>query len=216
MYQGLACFDLDGTLILGTTSAAHLARSLGHEAELTAREAAYAEGKFTNHDVAAFDAWHYRGRTVHDVQELLESAPIILGINEVVQELHARNFVSIIATVAWRFVAEWFCQKYSFDGSCGPEIDINAEGIFTGCVRRHFDEWDKLRYVRDSANLFGIPLDRCTAIGDGRSDIPVFGIVGHSIALNAVPAAQRAAYVSVRTRDLRDILPFIGWPSKPG
>jgi phosphoserine phosphatase len=29
MHQGLACFDLDGTLILGTTSAAHLARSLG-------------------------------------------------------------------------------------------------------------------------------------------------------------------------------------------
>jgi phosphoserine phosphatase len=54
------------------------------------------------------------------------------------------------------------------------------------------------------------PAGRCAAVGDGRSDVPLFTEIGLAIALNATPAAARAtAHVSVDGTDLRTVLPLL-------
>jgi phosphoserine phosphatase len=55
----------------------------------------------------------------------------------------------------------------------------------------------------------GMSLDECIAIGDSRSDLPLFSAVGLAIALNATPAAAAAAHVAIETDDLRDVLAAI-------
>lgn len=209
MIKGLICIDMDGTLIRGTTSSGHLARWLGHADTLAEYERKYAEGLVNNRDVVAFDAKWYKGVSLTDVNRWLESIPVISGVEGAVKELHDRGYYCVIGTVGWRFVAQWFCESFGIDGCCGPDLFTDQAGRFTGVVSAHFDESDKLDYVKAEAARLGIPLERCVAVGDGRSDVPVFEIVGTAIALNASSAAKAAATVSLNTESLMDILRYI-------
>ncbi|MFG3602471.1 HAD hydrolase family protein [Micromonospora chersina] len=56
----------------------------------------------------------------------------------------------------------------------------------------------------------GVDPKRCVAVGDGRSDVPLFAAVGLAIAFNATPAARAAAHVSFDGPDLRAVLPLLG------
>jgi phosphoserine phosphatase len=66
------------------------------------------------------------------------------------------------------------------------------------------------------ATELGVDLRRCVAVGDGRSDLPLFATVGLTTAFNATPAARAAAHVQVDTTDLRAVLPHIAaWLNAP-
>jgi phosphoserine phosphatase len=84
------------------------------------------------------------------------------------------------------------------------------DGRLTGEVAAHFGENDKTRNVRHYARRHGFGLDQCVAIGDSRSDLPLFGAVGRAIALNATDDARRVAHVAIDSKDLRDVLGHIG------
>jgi phosphoserine phosphatase len=47
------------------------------------------------------------------------------------------------------------------------------------------------------------------AVGDSRSDVPLFRLAGRSIALNATPDARRVATDVLDTEDLRDTLALL-------
>ena len=64
------------------------------------------------------------------------------------------------------------------------------DGVPTGAVKRHFDEWDKLEFVRSHCEANQIELSQCVAVGDSRSDVPLFKAVGFSVALNATAQAR--------------------------
>lgn len=209
MPLGVVCFDLDGTLIPDSTSSCHLAAELGHAEALAAQENDYAAGIADNRQVADFDARWYKGWHLNDIHRMLESIQVLDGIDDVVAELHRRGYWLVIGTVAWRFVAEWFCGRFGFDAACGPDIHRDEDGRFTGVVSTHFDELDKVEFVRATADRQGVDLRHCVAVGDGRSDVPLFRVVGTSIALNATPAARAAATHCVVTRDLRQILALL-------
>ena len=55
-----------------------------------------------------------------------------------------------------------------------------------------------------------MPLSEIAFVGDGKNDIPVFSVVGLSIAFNPeTEEVANAASVVVRDKDLHEILPFI-------
>ena len=54
-----------------------------------------------------------------------------------------------------------------------------------------------------------MPAQRCCAIGDSRSDIPLFDVLPTSLALNAGAAAREAATAAIVTRDLTDVVPWL-------
>jgi phosphoserine phosphatase len=115
----------------------------------------------------------------------------------------------LLGTVTWSFAAAEFRRRHGFAAVSGTEIDLDPDGIPTGGVKRHFDEWDKLEFVASYCEANGIGLAECIAVGDSRSDVPLFGAVGLSIALNATPQAREAASVALDTEDLTDILDLI-------
>ena len=113
--------------------------------------------------------------------------------------------------MTWSFAAGEFRRRHGFLAVSGTEIELDRDGVPTGGVRRHFDEWDKLAFVASHCEAEGIDLADCIAVGDSRSDVPLFGAVGFSIALNATPQAREAASVAIDTEDLTDILDLIPW-----
>jgi phosphoserine phosphatase len=209
----LACFDLDGTLVTGTSISQFFADRLGHGEELAALERRYAAGEISNADVADLTAARYAGRSRDWVRTALAAVPCIHGIEDTVSALAARGIPSLLCTVTWRFAAEVLRERYGLVATCGTELSEEPDGVLSGRVSRYFDEHDKRGFVEDWCAARGLRLERCIAIGDSRSDIPLFGAVGFSIALNATPAARAAATVALDTDDLRDVLALI--PERP-
>jgi phosphoserine phosphatase len=205
----VVCFDLDGTLIPGTTSSHHLATVLGHAEELGSYEEAYAAGRVTNQEVSEFDARWYQGLPLEDMHRHLERVPVLDGIKETVAQLRAMGYRVVLGTIAWQFIAEWFRSRYGFDDECGTGLEVDGTGRFSGLVSAHFDELDKVAFVRAVAAEHGVAMGRCVAVGDGHSDVPLFRAVGASIALNATAEAREAATCCLTTADLRDVLPLI-------
>jgi phosphoserine phosphatase len=120
----LAVFDLDGTLVPTTTVCLHLAECMGHIDELRDVERRYATHEISNTEVAAFDAPHYAGLSLDDVERRLDSIPCIAGIAETVEALRRSGMDVLLATVTWRFAAEHFARRYGFDAVCGCEMTV--------------------------------------------------------------------------------------------
>lgn len=208
----LACIDLDGTLVQGTSVSQHLADHFGHGEQMTELERRYASGEISNSVVAEEQAAMYRGMAVTEAIAALEDISCIRGIDATLQALREQGTESLLCTVTWSFAAEEFQRRHGFLAVSGTRIALE-NGLLTGRVERHFDEWDKLEFARAYCDSSGIDLRDCIAIGDSRSDMPLFEAVGFSVALNASEQAREAADVSIDTDDLTDVLDLI--PSNP-
>ena len=207
----LACFDLDGTLVRGTTVSQHLADRFGQSEQMAGLERRYATGEISNSVVAEETGRSYRGIALPQVVSKLSDIACIEGIDFTLATLRERGVESLLGTVTWSFAAEEFGRRHGFAAVSGTEIELDLHGIPTGNVKRHFDEWDKLEFIRNYCREKGVALAECIAIGDSRSDIPIFEAVGFSIAINATPEARAAASVTLDTEDLTDVLALIPW-----
>jgi phosphoserine phosphatase len=201
-------FDLDGTLLRGTTVSLYLAEHMGHGAELAELERRFLAGEISNSVVADRSAPWFAGHTTDSLHALLAEAPWIAGMAEALEALRAAGARLLLGTITWRSAARMLQERHAFEGVSGTEMG-ESEGVLDGRVARHFDLHDKARWVADWCEERGVDLADVAAVGDSRSDVPLFGRVGFSIALNATEAARAAADVELDAEDLRDVLPLL-------
>lgn len=207
MVQGAVFFDVDGTLAPGS-SGSHLAGFLGHAEVVRRIEAGYGAGTLSSQEATILDARGWARRSPAEVGGFLESLPLVDGITETVGWCRQRGLVPVLATLAWDFVGAHLCERFGFDRACGPSLEV-VDGRYSGAVAEQFDEFGKRDFAVRVAAELGLELKRCAAVGDGRSDIPLFAEVGLAIAFNATPAARSAAHTSVDGSDLRAVLPVL-------
>lgn len=202
----LACFDLDGTLVPGTSISMFLAERMGRGPEVAEMERRWDAQEITNAEFAEIEARALAGTTIDWVVAQLDDIPLIDGIASTVAALRERGIASVITTVTWRFAAQVIADRFGFVAATGVEMPNTAAGVLSGRIERHFDNDDKRRFAEAYAGANGFGLGHCMAVGDALSDLPLFGAVGFSVALNATPAAREAASVSLDTDDLRAVL----------
>ncbi|RSM41714.1 haloacid dehalogenase [Actinoplanes sp. ATCC 53533] len=207
--MGAVFFDVDGTLVPGTSSSVFLAGYLGHRDELAAAEAAYAAGAMDNRQVSELDAAAWAGVPEQQVENWLTGLQLVPGITETVAWCRRRSLVPVLATLAWTPVGRFLAGRFGFHAFSGPELET-AGGVFTGRVARHFDEYDKRDVALGQAHELGLSPGACGAVGDSRSDLPLFAAVGVSVAFNASADARTAATATVDGDDLRSVLPVLG------
>lgn len=205
----LVSFDLDGTLVHQSTTCLELAKAHDCLDEVMALETGYARGEITHREFAERNAAVYRDWPLEDAERAALALPLIDGLSETVGTLKASGLHVLVVTVTWSFIARALVRSFGMDGFAGATMG-ERDGRLTGKVTAHFGEVDKPRYVESYGREHGIGLDQCVAIGDSRSDLPLFAAVGHAIALNATADARQAAHTAVDTDDLRDVLPHIG------
>jgi phosphoserine phosphatase len=201
-------FDVDGTLVPATSSSAFLARFLGHRNVLVEAEAAYAAGKMSNRRVSAIDAAGWVGRSPEEVEGWLEDLPLVKGIPETLEWCQANQLAPVLATLAWSPVGSHLARRFGFLAYSGPVLEV-FDGKFTGRVAQDFDEFDKRDTALAQARALGLPPRQCAAIGDSRSDLPLFASIGTSIAFNATQEARAAATTTVTGDDLQLALPAL-------
>ncbi|SDO67688.1 HAD family hydrolase [Actinacidiphila guanduensis] len=207
-HAGAVFFDVDGTLVPGTSSSVFLAGFLGHREELTKAEGAYASGVLDNRQVSELDAAGWAGVSEDQLSGWLDGLPVISGIPETVAWCWQNGLVPILATLAWSPVGSYLTDRFGFHAFSGPRLEI-ADGRFTGRVARHFDEYRKRDFALAQARELGLTPRSCAAVGDSRSDLPLFASVGLSVAFNASAGARVAATVAVDDDDLRGVLPVL-------
>jgi phosphoserine phosphatase len=201
-------FDVDGTLVPHTSSGQYLADRLGHAEVVRRAEARYAAGALSNAEVSVLDARGWAGRTPADVRSFLHSLPLVDGIAETVAWCRRRELAPVLATLAWEPVGTYLCDRFGFDQACGPSLAV-IDGRYSGEVAEHLDEMGKRDFAMRVAAHLKVELMRCAAIGDSRSDLPLFAEVGLAVAFNATPATRAAAHASADGTDLRELLPVL-------
>jgi phosphoserine phosphatase len=209
--RGAVFFDVDGTLVPNTSSGQHLAELLGHAEVVREAEAGYAAGILSNEQVCVLDARGWASRSPAEVRGFLESLPLVEGIAETVDWCRRHRLAPILATLAWDAVGAYLCDRFGFDRYCGPRLEVVGDR-YSGDVAEYFDEMGKRDFAVSVAAELGVDLRRCAAIGDSRSDLPLFAEVGMAVAFNATAAARAAAHASADGSDLRDVLPpLVAW-----
>ena len=207
-YYPVVAFDLDGTLLRRTTVALLLAEHLGDADTFRELERAFVAGKISSRGIADASAACCAGRTTSEIESVLTAASWIDGIDDTLRTLAQAGTQVLLATITWRFAAELLQERHGFAAVSGTELPV-VDGVLGGSVGRYFDEHDKLRFVEDWCAERGVSLTDVAAVGDSRSDLPLFRKTGRSVALNATPEARRAATRAIDTEDLRDVLPLL-------
>ena len=203
----LVVADMDGTLVTGTTACVHLDDWIGHGPVIEGLERRCASGEITDIQVAESYAPFYRDIALADASAVMGQIPSLDDIALGVSRLSGCGIEAVIATVSWSFAAGALADLWGFTRVRGADLEVDdATGLFTGRVRRHCEPEDKVTFVAEQCQRLGVGLDQVVAIGDGRSDLPLFHSVGFSVAVNASSEAQAAASATVDSQSLLDAL----------
>ncbi len=200
-------FDLDGTLLRGTTVSSLLAQWLGHAEEVAELERRFHAHEISNRVVADKSAGWLAGKRTADVWQVLMDSTWIGGMAETLRLLADAGVSLLLGTITWRFAAEMLQEHYGFVAVSGTEMQV-TNGVLSGTVTRYFDEHDKARFVEDWCAQNGFSMSQVAAVGDSRSDVPLFCRAGMSVALNATRDARMAATHVLDTDDLCNVLRF--------
>ena len=205
----VAGFDLDGTLVTGTSILEFVGTRLGfrHQAEQLTR--AYATFRMSNREVTEAAARFFAGRRPAEISQMLADIPTIDGIAESMAVLRRQGIACLLCTITFRFAADHFAERFGFDAVSGCELEVNRTGVYTGSVSKHFEAEEKREFIIDECTRRGASLDEACYFGDSRSDVPTFDVVGFGVALNATPEAEVAANVTIHTADLRHALALV-------
>jgi phosphoserine phosphatase len=185
-------FDIDGTLLHGRTANQAMFAELGGTKRLRRHEQDYASGRSGNDVVAEALATSFSGRTAQELTAALRPEHLIADAAEVAAALKRAGIDVLVATVTWRFVADWVARHLHAQAISGVELE-ERDGKLTGKVKRHAHGEDKTQALREWCRQRGVRLEECIAIGDSRSDLHLFRNVGLALAINASEEAGKAA-----------------------
>ena len=207
--KGAAFFDLDRTLIAGSSS-------------FQFGRAAYKAGLMSRRDIAhdAFENIKFRlngstdkttdalrervgkmleGAKVRDLQRL--SGTVLAGVLprlyprmlDVAYAHQDEGRPIFICTAAAQEMAELMAMVLTFDGAVGSVAEV-VDGVYTGREGGPFNYREgKAQAIRELAEREGIDLQRSYAYSDSESDLPMLRLVGHPVAVNPDAELARVA-----------------------
>jgi phosphoserine phosphatase len=178
----LHVFDMDGTLLQGTTASLELASRLGCLEELRLLEARFAAGEIDTRGFAAALYALWRHLTFEDVAAAFAAAPWMAGIQEVWADIRRAGERSLLITMSPDFFARlllaWGVDEVHASGFPALPFRTQPDPALILTPR------DKVRIVDDALARLGLGHDRCIAYGDSMSDAPLFQIVPTTVAVN--------------------------------
>jgi len=198
----LHVFDLDGTLLRGTSAAIELSRRVGRLEPLAELERGFAAEEITAAEFARATRALWHDLTVDLVAEVVAEAPWIEGIEDVCRDISGRGERSMLITMSPNFFADHLGAR-GIDvvrASRWPPLPFASSVDPAGIL----NPADKVRLAEEERAAHGLSRSACVAYGDSMSDLPLFGVLENTVAVNADPELERAARVAYRGGDLRE------------
>ncbi|MEU1404241.1 HAD-IB family phosphatase [Streptomyces sp. NPDC005728] len=198
----LHLFDLDGTLLHGTTAPVEISRQLGREAETVALDRAIAEGRIgpPQYATQVYDLW--ADLTEAHVSAAFEAAPWLARIREVWAAIRGAGDYCAVVSLSPSFFVERLLGwgAHAAHGSRFPAVPfaepVDPAGVLSAAA--------KVTIADRLCEEFGVSRADCVAYGDSLSDKELFAAVPVSVAVNADGHLAGLATYSYIGRDLWD------------
>ncbi|MEW2510208.1 HAD-IB family phosphatase [Streptomyces sp. NPDC046870] len=204
----LHLFDLDGTLLHGTTAPVEISRQLGLEAETVALDRAIAEGRIDPPQYAAqvYDLW--AGLTEDHVRAVFEAAPWLSRIREVWAAIRSAGEYCAVVSLSPSFFVERLLDwgAHAAHGSRFPAVPFTEPVDPSGALSAAA----KVIIAHRLCAEFGVTPADCVAYGDSSSDKELFAVVPVSVAVNADAHLTGLATHVYTGRDLWDAYELVG------
>lgn len=198
----LHVFDMDGTLLRGTSAAIEISRRVGRLEPLAELERGFAAEQISAAEFAFATRALWHDLTADMVAEVIADAPWIDGIEDVCADIAARGERSMLITMSPNFFADHL-------GARGIDV-VRASHFpplpFAGPLdpKGILNPADKVRLAEEERAAHGLPRRACVAYGDSMSDLPLFAVLENTVAINGDSELERAARVAYRGEDLRE------------
>lgn len=178
----LHVFDMDGTLLKGTTASLEIARILRCEEQLVELEGRFRRGEVDTRRFAQGIHRLWGELTEEDVLTAFEASPFLRDIPKVCDDIRARGEYSMVVSMSPDFYTR-LLLRFGFDevvASRFPPLPfaspIVVENILTPEDKVHITEKERRRR--------GVEIDRCVAYGDSMSDAPLFRHLSRTVSVN--------------------------------
>ncbi len=210
----LHLFDMDGTLLHGSSANVELARVLGVVERFEELDARFAAGVL---DVPGYARRAYRmwsTLTQEQVAAAFEAAPWLAGIREVWSDIRSRGeYCAVISLSPGFFVRrllEWgahaaFGARFPEPPFAGAPLDVS--GVLV--------PESKVLITDRLCARYGVRRQDCVAYGDSMSDAMLFRAVPVSVAVNGDRHVTSLATLSYTGRDLREAYALTPPPPAP-
>ncbi|MFJ1972701.1 HAD family hydrolase [Streptomyces sp. NPDC087903] len=196
----LHLFDLDGTLLHGTSAPVEISRQLGLEAETLALDEAVLAGLITPPQYATRVRELWTDLTEAHVTAAFESAPWLARIRDVWAEISGKGDYCAVVSLSPSFFVERLTGwgAHAAYGSRFPAVPftepVDPSGVLSAAA--------KVLIADRLCAEFGIRRADCVAYGDSSSDRDLFGVVPVSVAVNADRHLSDVSTHSYRGKDL--------------
>jgi phosphoserine phosphatase len=192
-------FDMDGTLVRGTSGPVLLAAALDQPDAMHVFEERFAAGTMTAVQFAQ-ELHAMWGIIAPDVIErAFAAAPLLANIREVLADIRERDERACLITMSPDYFAERFLD-FGFDAVFASrfprdvDVPLDEAGILT--------PEDKPRLAAEFCTEHGLAIDHAIAYGDSLTDVYLFDAVGVRVSVNGDHHLTDLADIAVEGTDL--------------
>ncbi len=222
----LAVFDMDGTLKRARDPYVYLHRRLGtlEAAEVWTEQGR--RGEISYVQWLGLDVSLWKGRPRSLLRQLLRENPYLPGAKETVRALRERGVRVVIISSGLLLQAEMVAADLGIDLVRANEIGFagdEQDPVVSGEVRAWVPFAAKGEVLAGLQAELGVVPEECLAVGDGRTDLPLFERAAVSVAVAPTdPEVAAAADIVLPEQDLRPLLPLLQqraphlWNGTPG
>ena len=212
----LVAFDVDGTLVEHDDSKTVWEilnyKYTGSDDQNAERWAEYRAGRLSYAEWVALDveSWRAGGATRQGMTDAFAPLSLVAGARETVHALKDAGIRLAVISGTIDVLLDTLFPDHPFDEVYTNRLAFDDDGRIAGWTATPFDMDGKAVALRAIAMREGIELSRCAFVGDHANDLPAARIAGFAVAFNPKSEElERAAGAVVRSRDLRDILPYL-------
>ncbi|MCX3058523.1 HAD family hydrolase [Streptomyces beihaiensis] len=198
----LHIFDLDGTLLHGTTAPVQISRQLGLETETVALDAEIGAQRIGPPEYARRIHALWARLTDDHVTAAFEGAPWLEGIRETWAEIRERGEFCAVVSLSPSFFVERLTAwgAHAAYGSRFPDVPftepVDPGGVLSAAA--------KVTIADRLCAEYGLGRSDCIAYGDSLSDVDLFRAVRVSVAVNADRHVSGIATHAYTGGDLRE------------
>jgi phosphoserine phosphatase len=146
------------------------------------------------------------GMKLVDVLAEVSKVPMMRNIREAVDKFLGLGLSVILCTDNPDFLCQYLVEQFGFRGFVSSKVAVK-NGVITDDIE---PLPDKRLGIRKYCAWMSIPLSKTVHVGDGLNDVPIFRVVGYSIALNtSLEKVRKAASHQIETDNLLDVYKHI-------
>ena len=208
MYNKLAVFDFDSTLMDGETID-FLAKDFGVENEVKAITEKAMAGELDFFESLTYRIGLLKGMELKRVDEICRNLPFMPGARETVQEFKNRGYRVICFSGGYKNATVPAKEYLGLDGEFSNILHSKngfLTGLFGGEMCFSNSKGEMLKTLQ---SILGITPENTVAIGDGANDLSMFKYASKKAAFCAKPILKENANIIIEEKDLSKILQYV-------